>query len=329
MRTLFAVILVLCVCGYALTSQGSDVTAAAVTCDRTLSPGGSVSSFLASLTTGQTGCLKGGSYTGSVNFPQTDKITLASVPGERATITASKFEIYRGGDDQVIRDITLVGTTASAPTFQINGNRAVVDNVLLTNNHQAQSCIDVGYYPVTGFTLHASTIHGCGQATNGNHDHGIYVEGVDGGTISDNTFFDNYGGWDIQAWPHANVTVERNIMRAAPQATEGGLIIAGGSTSALVVRNNTMVGNGKASMFDSYQLATGAATASNNCLVPNGSPIYESRWVNGGYVTRATEADCGTPTPTPTPTQTPTVTPTPTDTPPPCPTPVAPEPAGV
>ena len=78
-------------------SAGAGPAAATVTCDRVAAAGGSdaaagtvgapfatASKLVASLTGGQTGCLRAGTYSGDISL-RTAGITLSSYPGETAT----------------------------------------------------------------------------------------------------------------------------------------------------------------------------------------------------------------------------------------------------
>jgi parallel beta-helix repeat protein len=304
-------------------------------CDKTLEPGGNVQVFVDGLQPGQAGCLAAGVHVAdSVRFTKAGPITLTSSPDGVATVRTRYFYVLPGSTDITISGLDIEGQPLGGITMQLNGHRVRVLDNEITNSHQAESCIDVGWRQTDGAIIEGNWIHGCGKTSNGEHDHGIYLEKASNVRVANNVVEDS-AAWAIQLWPSVtDAVIEGNTLRASPAMGQGGVVISAGTgTHRNVIRENVMVATGRASVFDTYRLPADGATASGNCIVANGSPLWEADTgaaVKDGGMNRVvlSEAECApepTPTPTPEPTETPTPTPTatPTETPTPEPTPTA------
>jgi hypothetical protein len=141
-----------------------------------------------SLTSGETGCLRAGTYRQDELTVATPGIRLISYPGERAIlagrlrVTASRVTVER---------LTLDGRNArDLPSPTINA-----DNVVFRRNDVSSrgsgicfifGSLEVVRHPV----LKRNRIHDCGQP-GGIPDHGIYMQDVRGARVVRNTIYDN------------------------------------------------------------------------------------------------------------------------------------------
>jgi hypothetical protein len=200
----------------------------ATSCTKTLAAGGSVQTFVNSLSTGDVGCLHGGSY--SSNFSITNSgFTLTSYPGETATINASS-QIELSGSNLTISKLKIVGS--SGLTIRVYGDNIVINGNDITNNHNGMSCIIVGGSTIMthNLTVTGNTIHGCGGAGS-TLDHGIYASHFIGMTVTDNLFYNN-SGYSIQLYPEATgAIVTHNVIDGGPPSTRGGIVVDASPTS--------------------------------------------------------------------------------------------------
>jgi Right handed beta helix region len=188
---------------------------AATTCDKVASPSGSdaaagtvaapfqtAAKLAASLSAGETGCLRGGTYREDVSLRSGGtadaRITLTSYPGERATLVG-RFWVTRTASNVTISDLDLNGTNASGtnsdnlPSPTINGNNVTFTGDDVTNDHHA-ICFVVGsegWGVANGTVLDGNRIHDCGTLPANNHEHGVYVEAANDTQIVNNLIFDN------------------------------------------------------------------------------------------------------------------------------------------
>lgn len=205
-------------------------------CTKTLSSGGNVQTFVGSLSGGDTGCLRSGSYTtsGDLNFSTSD-VTLTSYPGERATInlgSGSMARIADGATHVTIKRLNL--STNGYHTIRVFGNHAVLEGVDFTNNHAngAGACIGVGGSEgkPTGVIIRLNKIHDCGgNGTNLNH--GIYANTFTDLLITDNLFWGN-GGYSVQLYPDTTrATVSHNVIDGSKEYSVRGGVVIDGSTA--------------------------------------------------------------------------------------------------
>jgi hypothetical protein len=197
-------------------------------CDRYASPGGSdsapgtltdpygsVGKLVGSLAPGQAGCLRQGTYQGSVvadSFRQikisTPDVTLRSYPSERATVVG-RFWVANGADGVTVADLDLDGVNSRLlPSPTVNASDTTFSGVDVTNEHTGICFIlgdSAGQYGRAARTvIEDSRIHDCGGMSQ-NHDHGIYVSAADGTVIRDNEIYDN-ADRGVQLYPDAQWT---------------------------------------------------------------------------------------------------------------------------
>jgi parallel beta-helix repeat protein len=185
----------------------------AAICDEVARPGGGgiVERLMGRLDPGQTGCLRGGDYRGSIELTTrgtaTDPITLRSYPGETAHLVG-RLWLNRESGYVVIRGLTLDGRNPGRlPSPTVNGRHIeFVDNDV-ANGHTG-ICFDLGH-PLYGtardVTIRNNRIHDCGRLPPTNHDHGIYVGVARDTRIVGNHIYDN-ADLGVHMYPDAQRT---------------------------------------------------------------------------------------------------------------------------
>jgi parallel beta-helix repeat protein len=152
-------------------------------CDQVATPGdaAAVGRLMGRLDPGQTGCLRGGDYRGSLELTTrgtaTEPITLRSYPGETARLIGGLW-LKRESAHLVIRGLELDGRNPQGqPSPTVNGEHIEFVGNDVTNGHTG-ICFDLGH-PLYGtardVTIRDNRIHDCGRLPPTNHDHGIYV----------------------------------------------------------------------------------------------------------------------------------------------------------
>ncbi len=199
-----------------------------------------------SLANGQTGCLRAGSYSGSVTISNGGvsgaPITLTSYPGEQATIKG-RLWVKDSANFVNVSSLKLDGSGYSLPSPVINGDDFTLSDSEVTNNSSA-ICISVGattYGRAYRTTVERNRVHDCGRLPAANHDHGIYLENSTDARIVDNVFYDN-ADRGIQLYPDAERTyVARNII----DGNGTGIRIGGGNEEfgCKASNNNTIENN--------------------------------------------------------------------------------------
>jgi parallel beta-helix repeat protein len=217
--------------------------AAAASCDKTAATTGSDSAagteaqpyrtakvLVESLTAGQTGCLRAGTYAEDVKVSRGGTagapITVTSYPGERARLVGRLY-VAAGADYVTFSNLDLVGTNSrDLPSPTVTANNVTFQGNDVTTNHTA-ICFDIGsdtYGHAAGTVIEGNRIHNCGRLPATNHEHGIYVEDATGTRITDNVIYDN-ADRGVQLYPDADHSyVARNVIDGNGE----GLLFAGG-----------------------------------------------------------------------------------------------------
>ncbi len=277
----------------ALAVVASPATAAAdVQCDRFAAPNGSDSAdgtaarpfataqMLADmLNTGQTGCLRQGTYRASsgdyvlrVGHGGTSEapVTIRSYPGDRAHLVGLTT-IPRGSDSVVLSDLEFEGTGSSS-TVRISSAGVVLQDSDLTNAGRGNTCLLLGGSDSAAErpTIRRNRFHECGSFANGNKDHGIYASYTLGGEITDNVFH-GHSGYAIQLYPSAaGMRVAHNVIDGTG-SLRGGIVIGGdlGHASRDNVVENNIVAHTTPYNITSYwgedEIGSGNVVR-NNCL---------------------------------------------------------------
>lgn len=191
-----------------------------------------------SLSAGQTGCLRAGSYVedGKVTRSGTAPapITVTSYAGEKVTLrgrmwVAANYVTY----DRLFLDGR---NSRLLPSPTVNGSHVTFRNNDVTNVNTA-ICFDlgsmIGYGKAVRPVIDHNRIHHCGRLPAWNHDHGIYVEATENAQITNNLIHDN-ADRGVQLYPSAQDTyVARNVIDGNGQ----GVIFSGGEGSYTSNRN--------------------------------------------------------------------------------------------
>lgn len=232
--------------------------AAAPACDLVAAPGGSdaaagteaaplasVNVLLERLQSGQTGCLRAGTYVDRQFLVKNPGVTLTSYPGERATLRGQLRFNYMA-DGAVAENLSLDGRNDDG----LQGPLIYADDVVLrgneiTNHHQG-ICVSVTSYkdlgPTRGVLIEDNVIHDCGQLPATNHHHGIYVAHARDTVIRGNVIYGN-ADRGVQLYPDADgSTVTGNVIDGNGE----GVIFGGGPSSSSddnLVANNVITGS--------------------------------------------------------------------------------------
>jgi parallel beta-helix repeat protein len=197
----------------ALIGASAPAAGAASGCDVVAAPNGSDSAagsesaplrtlakLNATLTPGQTGCLRAGTWNETL-YVKTSGVTVTSYPGERAKVVGPT-SVSGSASGATVAGLDLVGTDVS-PLVYGRGARFVGNDV--TNQHAGKSCFLIGDAAnrTVGAVIEGNTIHDCGRLPATNLDHGIYVLNSDGARISGNVLYGN-ADWAIQFYPDAD-----------------------------------------------------------------------------------------------------------------------------
>jgi parallel beta-helix repeat protein len=257
----------------ALMLAGGSSSATAATCDKVASPVGfdfnpgttaapyrTAGKLARSLSRGQTGCFRAGTY----HFPPypgggeelklaRPGITLRSYPGERAKLVG-RLWVARTADAVTISHLDLDGSTTRCPggtirclaSPTVNATDTTFNRVTATNGHRT-ICFLLG---VSGWgrafhtVIEHSRIHGCGELPANNMEHGIYVGRATGTVIRDNEIYDN-ADRGIQLYPDAQRT---RIVGNVIDGNGTGIRISGAygvASSRLQARGNVVTNSGE------------------------------------------------------------------------------------
>lgn len=196
-------------------------------------PFATVAHLAASLSAGQTGCVRGGVFNEDVTIENSGSlgapITISSYPGERATLVG-RLWIHQHADYVTVENMNLNGrNSASLPSPTVNGNFASFLGDDVTNEH-TEICFVVGsgWGRANHTLIQGNRIHDCGMLPSRNQDHGIYVDEADNTQILDNVIYKNTDR-GVQLYPDAQGTViERNIIDSNGE----GILFGGSSGTA-------------------------------------------------------------------------------------------------
>jgi hypothetical protein len=266
--------------------------AQAITCDHVASPDGSdtaagtysspfktVARLIDSLSAGQTGCLRGGTYTQSeVRFRRAGAsgapITLTSYPGERATLKGGYVYVMNGADYVTISNLNIDATASTTQNaVQILARDTILEDSDITNGN-VRVCIilgsNSGYGQSVRTVIRRNRIHHCGDPAAGNQHHAIYFENTIDAYVADNIFWAT-SAFAIHLYPNAQHSlIEHNVIVDNGR----GVTFSGDSTRAS--NNNEVRYNIIASETLDYAVTSWwggpvgtGNTAHDNCLYSN------------------------------------------------------------
>jgi len=251
-RRRFATIIAATASSLGLAAITAQQAPAAVSCDRVAAPSGSDSAvgteqlplksaqaLVTSLASGQTGCLRGGTYSQDQVKIATPGVTLASFPGERAKLVG-RLWIANGANRVTVEGLNLDGRNSrNLPSPTVNASDSVFRDNDVTNGHTA-ICFNLGhpsYGRADRTTIASNRIHDCGALPATNHHHGIYVALANDTIIRGNVIYGN-ADRGIQLYPSSQgARITNNVIDGNGE----GIIFGGNSSSASsnnVVENN-------------------------------------------------------------------------------------------
>lgn len=232
----------------------------------------SAQKLVSSLSGGQTGCLRQGTYTGSDMFLDAPGATLRSYPGERATIAAF-LEVRPDAAGAKVTQLRFDGTNVSnAAAVKLQADNTVFSDNEVTKGNKGICLLAGSYNPARGIVIERNRIHSCGPADS-KFDHQLYLVHTRGAVVRWNILTNNPGGWGVHLYTDAdNTLIEHNII----DNNRGGVIFAGEGgqhSDNNTVRNNSITNNGPRwnieGSWSGGPQGTGN-TATNNCVYSTG-----------------------------------------------------------
>jgi parallel beta-helix repeat protein len=274
-----------------LIASGPEPAVADSGCDLVAAPDGSDSAagteaaplasaeqLLDELQSGETGCLRAGTYVARQFKVNTPAITLTSYPGERATLRG-QLRFNASATGSIAQNMLLDGRNSD----NLLGPLIYADGVILRGNeitnHNPAICVHVTDYSgrsPEGVVIENNEIHNCGQLPATNHQHGIYVGNARGTIIRGNVIYAN-ADRGVQLYPDADDSVvSGNIIDGNGQ----GVIFGGGPSSSsdnnLVTRNVITNSTLRYNIESSWQGPTGTGNvARDNCVWTSRRDRYE------------------------------------------------------
>lgn len=259
---------------------------ATTSCDRVAAPGGSDSAagtdaapfataqkLVNSLSAGQTGCLRSGTYSQSVTFSHGGAaggaITLTTYPGDQRAAVVGRMWLKSGVDYVTVSNLNLNGVNSSnLPSPTVDDAYATFTGDDVTDQHTA-ICFNLGddtgvYGRAQNTLIQGNRIHDCGKLPAANHDHGIYVDASSNVQILDNVIYGN-ADRGVQLYPDAqNTTIERNVIDSNGE----GILFSG--DFGLAASNNLVSNN----------VITNSSVRNNvESWYPSGNPVGQGNLV--------------------------------------------------
>jgi hypothetical protein len=234
---------------------GPTTASAAVSCSRYASPVGSdyatgtlekpyrtIAKLLTTLASGQTGCLRSGTYTEPVTF-KTSGVTLASAPGERA-IVKGRFYVLAGVTNVTVSTLTIDGSQITeAVVVLVHGSGFRLLDSEVTARDTGHICVLLSGGS-RGVVASGNRVHNCGLPGQNFHVHGFYLEDTAGAQIVNNYIYDNKSGWGVHFWQNGDDSLVANNVF---DGNLGGVFLGGGSTGVSernTIRSNIITNNG-------------------------------------------------------------------------------------
>jgi hypothetical protein len=207
----------------------------------------SVNRLAGALARGQTGCLRGGTYTSSretVLEVRNPGITLRSYPRERAVLQGTVVVDKRAAGVRLARLRIEGGEDVN--TIQVFAPDFTLEDSDVTNGWRGHTCLFLGssdagvaMRPV----IRRNRFHQCGDQGD-ELTHGIYAAHVVGGRIVENVFWD-IASFAIQLYPDTQgLLFAHNVVDGGEPSVNGGVIVGGDDDDASannIVESNVIV----------------------------------------------------------------------------------------
>jgi hypothetical protein len=252
-----------------------------------------------SLRAGQTGCLRGGTYTDThdgyiLKFHRAGRpgarIRVRSLPGERARLVGI-VDVPEGSDRVTLSDVDVEGD-GTMNTVKVYAAGVRIERNGITNALRGQSCLILGSDTAgqaQGTVIRLNVFHDCGSPSNDNKDHGIYAANLDRGRIVDNLFV-NSSAQTLQLYPNTQRTVvAHNVIDGGPDTVRGGVLIGGDSDFASrdnVIEHNVITHAATANVYSYWSGPVGSGNVvRENCLWASGDEEIDS--ADGGFTASA------------------------------------------
>lgn len=249
-------------------------------CDRTVSPGaGTAQNLVSSLSGGEVGCLRGGTYTSASLYIldlTKPNITLRSYPGEQAVLRG--ITVVRPGADNVrLSDLDFEGN-GEMNVVKVYSADFVLEDSSVTTGWRNGSCLVLGsasYGVAHRPVIRGNRFHECGNTANDNKEHAVYASDVVGGEIVDNVIW-NTAAYTIHLYPNARgMRIAHNVIDGGSPSVRGGVVFAGEGSAASsnnVVEQNIVAYSSMYNITASWGGAVGTGNvARNNVLYAGGS----------------------------------------------------------
>jgi parallel beta-helix repeat protein len=255
-----------------------------------------------SLASGQTGCLRAGTYAGGMAVTRGGTagapVTVQSNPGERAEIIG-RVLIQPGAAHVTLSDLDLSGVNPeNLASPVIEANDVTISDSDITNLRTAD-CVFVGSWdnPVERATITRNRIHNCGALPRTNRHQGISVWNAGDTEITSNVIYDN-ADRGIQLYPYAQRT---HVAYNTIDGNGEGVLISGvysGASNDNVVERNVVTNSTTRDNLETFWPAGGPVGTGNvfreNCVFggprDNGDGGIEPR-MDGVLVTGNLVAD--------------------------------------
>jgi hypothetical protein len=183
----------------------------------------SVQQLVDSLSPGQTGCLRQGTYGGDQVFMHQPDVTLRSYPGERATITAF-FEVYPEAKRARVERLRFESAhNGNAVGVKLQADDTVFADNELTKGGEGICLLAASYTSARRIVIERNRIYNCGPSDS-KWDHQVYLGQSRDAVVRWNILSGNGGGWGVHLYGDADGTlIEHNVI----DGNRGGVIFAG------------------------------------------------------------------------------------------------------
>ncbi|TMK70509.1 MAG: hypothetical protein E6G49_10925 [Actinobacteria bacterium] len=220
-----------------------------------------------SLSTGQTGCFREGTYQFSLMRIRSANVTLAPYGAESATLKGP-IKVLPAGAGSTIEGMTLDGINSKGGSPKVYADDFVLRDNEITDEHTS-NCVMVGSFhsdpPPQNLLIERNRIHECGVLPATNHRHGIYLSESRGAVVRDNWIYDN-ADRGVQLYPDAQgSTITGNVI----YGNGAGQNFSCDTTSCS--KNNVVAGNVIADSvnWNVYSNSQGATPDGSNVLRDN------------------------------------------------------------